>query len=579
MVGWIEKGLPEWLTSYRRAHLRGDLTAGLTTAVLLIPQSMAYAALAGLPPIVGLYASTVPLVIYALLGTSRQLAVGPVAMVSLLVAAGVGQLADPATPEYVGLAVLLALMVGVIQAGMGTLKAGFLTNFLSHPVISGFTSAAAIIIALSQLGPLLGVPIPRSHHVHEVIANAADRVGDVHLPTLAIGLGTVLLLLGLRRWKRTFPSALTVVVIGTGLAAWLGLDVAGVAVVGDVPGGLPGFALPEMSGDTIGALLPIAIAIALVSFMESISVAKAFARRNRYDVNPNRELVGLGMANVFGSLFGGYPVTGGFSRTAVNAEAGAKSGLAALVTAALVALTLLFLTPLFYFLPKAVLAGIVMVAVLGLVDVAEVKHLWKVNRGDLALLVITFVATLTLGIEQGIGIGVGASLLWLTVRITRPHTAVLGRLPGTDIYRNLANFPEARPTDGVLALRVDAQFFFGNVTFLKDTLKRLEAELGGTLSAIVIDASAINQLDSSADAALHELLEDYQRRDIDLFLANVKGPVRRTMQRSGFWDQLGEDHFFLEVHDAMLAATPRGASPGAANKASASMGPAFAQAN
>jgi SulP family sulfate permease len=554
-VSPILRWLPPWLRSYQRDDLRHDALAGVTTAVLLVPQAMAYATLAGLPPIVGLYASTVALVVYALVGTSRQLAVGPVAMVSLMVSAGVSQLAVPATAEYIGLAVLLALMIGVIQTLMGLLRAGFLTNFLSHPVISGFTSAAAIIIALSQLGPLLGVKLPRSQHIHEVVANTADHLGEVHLPTLAVGLITIALLWVLRRWKRTFPGALTVVVLGIGATAWAALDGLGVKIVGDIPAGLPDIAFPGLDGAAITALLPIAIAISLVSFMESISVAKAFARRNNYAVVPNRELVGLGLANIAGSMVGGYPVTGGFSRTAVNASAGARTGLAALVTALLVTLTLLWLTPIFYHLPRAVLAGIVMVAVLGLVDIPEVKHLWKVNRADFAVLVVTFVATLTLGIEPGIGIGVAASLLWLVVRITRPHTAILGRLPGTTIYRNVANFPEAQTVPGVLALRMDAQFFFGNVTFLKDTLRDLEAAMVEPLQTVIIDASAINQLDSSADTVLHELLADYRRRGVRLTLANVKGPVRRAMQRSGLWSDIGQDAIYLEVHAAVDAAT------------------------
>lgn len=547
----LEKIIPAvgWMRNYDRANLRGDLVAGLTTAVMLIPQAMAYAMLAGLPPIHGLYASIVPLALYALFGTSRQLAVGPVAMVSLLVATGVSGLAQTGTEAFVMYATLLALMVGVMQFVMGVARLGFLVNFLSHPVVSGFTSAAALIIGLSQLKHLLGVNIPRSKHIHTILIQAVENVSSVDLMTFGIGLISIVLLVVLKKWKPNFPRALAVVVFGT-LAVYLGgLHETGVAIVGSVPAGLPAPTMPTIEIEALKSLFPIALTISLVAFMESISVAKAFAKRNKYEVDANQELVGLGLANIGGAFFQAYPVTGGFSRTAVNASAGSKTGLASLVTAGVVAVALLFLTPLFYYLPKAVLAAIIMTAVFGLIDVAEVKHLWKVKRSDLALLVITFVATLTLGIEEGIGLGVLASLVWFVVRTTRPHTAVVGRVDGTESYRNVDNYTDAELLDGTLMVRMDAQFYFGNVSFLKDTLKELEEEYG-PLHTVILDASALNQLDSSADEALHEILHDYRSRDIELLLANVKRPVYEVMERSGFAERLGEENFFLSVHDA-----------------------------
>lgn len=538
------------MRAYRRADLRPDLTAGLTTAVMLIPQGMAYAMLAGLPPIVGLYASVIPLALYALFGSSRELAVGPVAMVSLLVATGVGAIAPVGSTEFIAYAVVLAGMVGVIQLGMGLARAGFLVNFLSHPVISGFTSAAALIIGFSQLKHLLGVDIPRSHHVHEVVANALGELANASAPTVILGVASIVALIALKRWRPVFPRALTVVVAGS-LAVWaLGLVSSGVAIVGGVPGGFPTPGVPSFDSATLVELLPIAITIALVGFMESISVAKAFARRAKYDVDPNQELIGLGAANIGGALFGAYPVTGGFSRTAVNAQAGARSTLASLITAVVIALTLVFFTPLFYYLPKAVLAAIIMTAVFGLIDVREVKHLWAVKRSDLALLVVTFVATLTLGIEPGILVGVGASLLWFVVRSTRPHTAVLGRRPN-GAFRNVARHADATGVDGVLIVRMDASFYFGNVTFLKDTLRRLERESPTPIRAVVLDASAINNLDSSADAALNELLEDYQGRGIQLILARVKGPVMDVLERSGFANKAGRESIAESIDEAL----------------------------
>lgn len=553
--GWVA----DWVLHPRREHVRDDLIAGLTTAVMLIPQAMAYAMLAGLPPIVGLYASTIPVAIYALLGSSRQLAVGPVAMVSLLVATGVGALAEPGTETYVALALLLALMVGVLQLGMGLVRAGFLVNFLSHPVVSGFTSAAALVIGISQLKHLLGIDLQRGP-IYETVAQALSRLAEIQPLTLAIGLGSVLLLLALRRFAPRLPGALIVVVAGT-LTVWgLGLHEQGVAIVGEVPAGLPGLSLPSIDVESLAGLWPTALAIALVGFMESISVGKSIASRKGYELDADQELRGLGLANVGGALFGGYPVTGGFSRTAVNAQAGARTGMAGLITAAIVALTLLLLTPAFHYLPKAVLAAIIMVAVFGLVDLKEVEHLWHVERSELALLLLTFVATLGLGVEEGIAVGVGASLLWHVIRSTRPHTAVLGRLPGAEgfrNYRNIERFADAEPVPGVLALRIDAQFFFGNVTFLKQTLRELVDDAQPPLHTVIIEAASINRLDSSAAAALHELHGWLRDRNIVLRFAGVKGPVRDMMQRTGLWQRLGEDHFHFTVHDAVGASPTR----------------------
>ncbi|NVB38954.1 solute carrier family 26 protein [Pseudenhygromyxa sp. WMMC2535] len=557
MLEFAKRHLPllALLTSdeYSRDDLRSDLVAGVTTAVMLIPQGMAYAMLAGLPPIVGLYASLLPLIAYALIGTSRQLAVGPVAMDSLLVAAGVGAIAEVGTEAYIGYAVALALMAGVMQVLMGVARLGFLVNFLSRPVISGFTSAAALIIGLSQLKHLLGVDLERSKHIHEILIQAASRVGEINPITLAIGAVSIALLIALKALAPKIPRALVVVGLGTMAVYLLGLHERGVAIVAEVPAGLPTPAIPRIDAETFSQLWTTALTIAVVAFMEAISVAKKCASAEKYELDPNREFVALGAANIAAGLFRAYPVTGGFSRTAVNAQAGAKSGLSGLITAALVGLTLLFLTPVFYYLPKAVLAAIIMVAVFGLIDPKEVRRLWKVNRADLALLLLTFAITLILGIQQGILIGVSASLLWFVVRTTRPHTAVLGRLPGGEVYRNLARYPEAQAEPGVLTVRIDAQFYFGNVTFLKQTLDRLlreRGEAGDEIFAVVLDASGVNYLDSSADAALDEILEDLDDRRVRLYTAGLKGPVRDAMQRSGLWARL-ENRRAQTVHQAV----------------------------
>ncbi len=550
LARWLP--IADWLPKLRREDLRGDIAAGLTTAVMLIPQGMAYAMLAGLPPIVGLYASVVPLVLYAVFGSSRQLAVGPVAMVSLLVAGAVAPIANGDAAVYLSLSILLALMVGVVQLGMGVLRMGFLTNFLSHPVLSGFTSAAALIIGFSQLKHLMGVKIPRSHHVHEILLQAAEKIPEMNVPTVIIGVVSVVVLLGLKKLRPSFPRALAVVV-GSTLAVWgLGLHEQGVAIVGAVPAGLPTPGIPAVDTAAMKELLPTALTISLVAFMESIAVAQAFAKRHKYTVAPDQELIGLGIANLGSAVFGGYPVTGGFSRTAVNDQAGAKTPLAGIITAVVIAFALLFLTPLLHFVPKAVLAAIIMTAVFGLIDIKEVRHLWHVDRMDLAFLAITFVATLSLGIEQGILTGAASSLVVFIYRTTTPHLAVLGRLPGTTVYRNIDRHEGAETTPGVLAVRIDSEFYFGNTRFLKESLARLEDE-GFTgeqapLKAVVIDATTVTRIDSSALTALAELHQDYKERGVELYIANLRGPVRDALERAHLVKVFGERHLPLRVH-------------------------------
>lgn len=503
-------------------QVRGDVVAGLTTAVMLVPQAMAYALLAGLDPIVGLYASTIPLALYALFGSSRELAVGPVAMVSLLVATAIASLGITDPAETLAVAALLALLVGGIQLVMGLVRLGFLVKFLSHPVLVGFTAAAALIIGASQLKHVLGVNIARSHYVHETLIAAAEQASSINATALAIAALSVGALISLKHLAPRFPRFLFVVAAATVAVFATG---ANVATVGTVPGGLPSPSLPATSWQLVADLLPIALTISLIAFMESIAVAKSFARKNRVEVDPDQELRALGLANLAAGIFRGYPITGGFSRTAVNAQAGARSGLASLTTAIVVALSLLFLTPLFFYLPKAVLAAIILTAVAGLINVGELRHLWRVSRPDFALAGITFVATLSLGIELGIVLGVAASILWFVASVSKPHIAVLGRVPGTRTYRNLNRNPEAEGVDGVLAVRIDAPLFFANTAFLKKSLRSLEASDATPVEAVVIDASAIGSVDASGAEALLEMLEDYAARGKRYSLAAVRGPV------------------------------------------------------
>ena len=550
----IKKIIPalEWLAKYNKEQFKGDLFAGLTVGVMLIPQGMAYAMIAGLPPIYGLYASTLPLLIYAFLGTSRQLAVGPVAMVSLLTAAGVGMLAEGGTETYILLAITLAFMVGLIQFLLGLFRLGFLVNFLSHPVISGFTSAAALIIGFSQLKHLLGIDLASSHHVHEIILQAFENAAQINWVTLTTGIGGILLLKGVKKIHPSIPGPLLLVALSILLVFGLNLTDQGVKIVGEVPGGLPGFSMPDLSVETLKSLLPVALAIALVSFMESIAVAKAIqARHKDYKVMPNQELVSLGLANIGGSFLQSYPVTGGFSRTAVNDQAGAKTGMSSIISALLVVLTLLFLTPLFYYLPKAVLASVIMVAVFGLVDYKEAKHLWKANKQDFWMLAVTFVATLAFGIEQGIGLGVILSLAMILFRTTRPHIAELGNIPNTHFYRNIERFDQVENRPDLLIVRCDAQLYFANSGYFRDTVEEMADHKGDQVKNIVLNFDSINNLDSSAVHMLEELITDYRNNHIQVTFTGVKGPVRDIMENFQLIKKIGSDQLFMSVQEAV----------------------------
>ena len=546
------------LKNYSGDLLKGDLNAGVTVGVMLIPQGMAYAILAGLPPIYGLYASIVPLLVYAIFGTSRQLAVGPVAMVALLVVAGVGEFAEVGSARFIQLAILTALGVGVVQFLMGIFRMGFLVNFLSHPVLSGFTSAAALIIGASQFPNLLGLDIPRTKNVFLMVWNVLQNVSAIGLFTAIIGIGSIVAILLMKKWKKTFPSALVVVALGT-VATWLfSLNQAGVAVVGDIPKGLPAFSLEFLHLGDFQMLIPIILVIALVSYMESIAVAKAIATKRNYKVDPNQELVALGSANIFGSLFQAFPTTGGFSRTAVNDQSGSNTTISSVISAGIIALTVLFLTPLFYYLPKAVLAAIIMVAVAGLFDLKEMKSLWQTDRKDLVMLLVTFIATLLLGIEEGIAIGVVLSLAMVIYSSTRPHTAELGRLGDSRNYRNTERYRDAETVPSTLVYRFDASIYFANVEHLNEDLgKRMERH-GETLKTVVFDASSVNSIDSTGAHALHELIDTLREKGIEFRMAGLIGPVRDRMRKSGLMRFIGEENVFFDVSEAMESISAAG---------------------
>ncbi len=557
-----------WLRTYPRDHLASDLLAGVIVAVMLVPQSMAYALLAGLPPQVGLYASIAPLLIYGVFGSSRTLAVGPVAIVSLLTATGLSAVAGEDVALYITAALTLALMVGLIQLAMGLARLGFLVNFLSHPVLSGFTTAAALVIGSSQLKHILGISVPNSEQLAELLGNIAAQLGNTNPITLTISilalatlwffrsyLGIVLAKTGISPQMSTFltrTGALVVVVVGTLLVWGLGLDrTATIKIVGAIPAGLPTFTLPPTSWTLIQALFPIALTISLVGFMESISVATSLASKRRQKVDPDQELVALGLANLGASVTGGYPVTGGLSRSVVNFSAGAMSGLASIFTAIFVALTALFLTPLFFYLPQAILAAIVIIAVTNLLDFKGLRHIWQYSKADATAWMATFVVVLATNVETGILAGVGVSLALFLWRTSKPHVAVVGRVGDTEIYRNVLRY-QVQTCPHVLAVRVDESLYFANTKFLENTVLRLVAEQPAVKHFVLI-GTAINSIDSSALETLLGLIRELKDAGVTLHLAAMKGPVLDRLNRVGFLAELGEGQLFLSTHDAMVA--------------------------
>jgi sulfate permease, SulP family len=539
-----------WSRSYPAGSLRGDLVAGLTVAVMLIPQGMAYAGLAGMPPVTGLYAAIVGIVAYAVLGTSGSLAIGPVAITSLLTLSGLGALTAPDDPAYPAMAALLALLVGGVLVLGGFLRLGFLVNFLSHPVISGFTSAAAITIAVSQFKDLLGVQIGRPEGVVATVRELFAEAGSTNTWTIAIGLAAVVVLAAGKKLAPRAPVALVVLVAATLLTWGASLAERGVAILGDVPTGFPSPAMPQVDRSLLGDLLPVALTIAVVAYAEGVSVAKALARRTRERIDANQELVATGAANLASGVFGGFPVAGGFSRTAVNHQAGARTPLASLVTAAMLTVAVLWLTPALFHLPKAVLAAVVIVAVAGLVDFKEAVETFRTRRSDFAALAVTFLSTLLIGVEPGLAIGVVFSLALFLHRSATPHTTELGRVEGTEEYRNVNRW-QTHTDERIAVLRVDGPLFFANTKFLEDRLGSLVADRPA-VRAVVLDAAAISDLDASGAHLLAELDRDLSEGNVELHLATVRGPVRDVMQRTPLWDQMA-----ARVHPSVHAAVER----------------------
>ena len=552
--GILKKFFPilTWLPNYSGSTFKSDFIAGITVSFLLIPQGMAYALIAGLPPIYGLYAALSPQIIYALLGTSKQLAVGPVAMDSLLVAAGLGTISILGPEEYIQSAILLAFLSGTIQFLLGLFKMGFLVSFLSKPLIKGFTSGAAIIIGLSQVKHMLGISLHQSNKIQLFAISLVNSEISIHFPTLMIGVISIFILLILKKWTPKIPSALVVVILSS-LWVYFGKQYQeGVAVVGLVPGGLPSYNTPNFNIETIKNLIPISLTLAIVGYLESISISKTIAEKYKYyKLNPNQELIALGSSNIIGSLFQSYPTTGGFSRTAVNDQAGARSGVASLICALVVAITVSFFTQWFFYLPKAVLGSIIIVAVIQLIDIKYAIRLYNSRKDEFAILLFTFILTLFVGISQGIIYGIILSLLLLVYRASKPHYAFLGRIGSTNYFQNIERFPdEVTLREDLIILKFDAQLFFGNIEFFKQLVFDAVEKNSKKIKGFIINARSINYIDSTAAEELVVIIKKLQKKDIRVMIVGAIDPSRDIIINSKLIDVLKRQNLFVTSGDA-----------------------------
>ena len=544
-----------WINEVRDpAVFKADMIAGITVALVLIPQSMAYAQLAGLPEVFGLYISFLPVMIAALWGSSRQLQTGPVAVVSLMTATalatvvgGTAQSNPELAAQYIPLAMLMALMVGLFQLFLGVFRLGVVVNFLSHPVIVGFTNAAAMVIGLSQLSKIFGVSMPGApsdHFLSVRIWGVVQQLGMTHLPTLLMGLGAFALMWGMKRYVPKLPGVLVAVVLTTLLSWMIGFEHIGGSVVGSIPQGLPGFQLPALDMEMVSILFPSVIVISLVGFMEAISIAKAMAAKTKHRIDPNQELIGQGLGNITGSFFQSYPASGSFSRSAVNLNAGAKTGFSSFVTAAIVVITLLFLTPLLYHLPKATLAAVIMMAVFGLINFKAIKHAWKANKHDGIASFVTFVATLGFAphLDQGILIGAGLAIILYLFRTMSPRVAFLGRhLDGT--MRDITVHPDLPTDKRVVVMRFDGSLYFANVSYFEDALLEAAAD-NKEARFILVVGDGINQLDASGEEVLRHVVERMRDSGIIVVFSGLKRQVLRVMHRTKLFDIIGRENIF-----------------------------------
>ncbi|MCC3862579.1 SulP family inorganic anion transporter [Pseudemcibacter aquimaris] len=554
-----------WGKEYSKEIFVADAIAALIVTVMLIPQSLAYALLAGLPAEVGLYASIAPLILYTIFGTSRTLSVGPVAIISLMTATAIGAIAEPGTIGYLETAIALSLLSGIFLTLMGLFRLGFIANFLSHPVMAGFITASGLLIALSQLKHILGISIS-GHNLTEQLASLFSNIGMTQYPALLIGAGSIIFLLFIRNSLENllkkiglsdYVASLLVkagpvfaVMITIILTASLSLDQKNLDIVGMVPQGLPSLQLPELNMDIVIKLGSAALLISLVGFVESISVAQTLAAKRRQHINPNQELIALGMSNIGSSAVGGYPVTGGFARSVVNFDAGAVTPAAGGMTAIGIALATLFLTPFLYYLPKATLAATIIIAVMGLVKIQPMIDTWRYSKSDFFAMAVTILLTLFLSVEAGIITGVASSFILFMYKTTKPHYAVVGRVDGTEHFRNIKRH-NVITDPRIISIRIDESLYFSNIRYLENEINKLVAAQP-ECEHIILMCSAVNSIDSSALESLESINHRLIDANVKLHMSEVKGPVTDKLSKTTFMDDLS-GQIFLSQYEAFNA--------------------------
>ncbi len=547
-----------WLPQVNSQTLKADFIAGLTVALVAIPQSLAYAQLAGVPAYYGLYAALVPVIVGALWGSSPALSTGPVAMTSLLTAASVMTVATMGTEQFYAYVILMALLSGIFQIGLGLARMGVLLNFLSYPVLRGFINAAAIIISLSQLPSVLGLPLKNSEHFLSDVLHVIEHSGSAHHLSMAFGVGAFLALFLLKKYAPKLPGVLIVVVVTTYLSYLIGFEAEGGKVVGEIPKGLPNFSMPPIDWQVSMQLLPAAFVIALISFMEAMSSSKIIAIKTRTEWNENQELIGQGLAKIAAAFSNAMPVSGSFSRSALNLASGAKTGLASVFSALLVLLTLLFFTPLLHHLPKPVLAAVIMLAVLGLIHVQSIKDAWVASRPDGIAAIVTFVATLAFApnIQNGILTGILLSLALFLMRTMKPRVVLLGVDEKTGALRDARQFNLPKLHPRVVAMRFDGQLYFANVDYFEESILYLISH-DPDLKYILVDGSSINGLDASGVEMLRNLLPRLKQSGISLCFFNLKSNVHAVMERTGLEEMAGSENIFPTERDAMSSICKR----------------------
>ena len=528
--------------------LKNDFVAGITVALILIPQSLAYAQLAGLPAQYGLYAALIPPVIAAFFGSSKQLATGPVAVLSLMTASSLTVFYTPGSPDYISAAILLALLLGIFQLGLGMIKFGGLISFLSHPVIYGFTNAAAIIIATTQLSKLFGVNVPSSeHHYETVIAvlQAASKSGE--LLTLLLGLWSIYALYTLKKLNKKLPIVLIVVISSTLLSQLMGYSG---ALIGEVPKGLPSFAIPVWDTKIIFGLIPTIITMGIIGFTEAVSIAQAISVKTKDSINPNKELIGQGLGNILGSFFFSYPTAGSFSRSAVNFQAGAKTALSSFFTSFTVLLTLLFFTDLLYFIPQVTLAGVIIYSVSGLIDLKKIRHIWNANPYDGIAAVITFFSTIYFAphLDKGIMFGVIFSIGYYLYRSMHPRVVFLSKYKDGALH-DATKFSMDR-CENIAVVRLDAPLFFANAKFFEEEIVNDLASNKG-IKDILIIGTGINQLDATGEEMLKSLFENLRPTKKTLYFSDLKAPILQLLKNTGLYSEIHPDHFFSKSDDAI----------------------------